>query len=108
MSRCLHLRMKATEGALLRVIGTAERRGFRVAGISTSGDEHDPVLRVKLSLAEGPRALELLRSQLAKLYDVVGFDTPAANEPIAATASPVLARSAAARRGTEQYAGASA
>ena len=47
----LDLTLRHAEGALARVLGTAERRGFRPVAV------------------EGDRAADNLHEQLAKLYD---------------------------------------
>ena len=47
----LDLTLRHAEGALARVLGTAERRGFRPVAV------------------EGERPAETLHAQLAKLYD---------------------------------------
>jgi acetolactate synthase regulatory subunit len=83
MSHRITLRLAAVEGALLRVIGTAERRGFRVLAcdaVDTGADGY----RVQLDI-DGSRDPQLLCRQLARLLDVrevgqVTADTDAAGE----------------------------
>ncbi|WP_453977017.1 ACT domain-containing protein [Brevundimonas sp. Marseille-Q4549] len=69
----LDLTLRHAEGALIRVLGVAERRGFRplsVNGATNAGGE-----RWRLHLAvEGDRPAEALRVQLAKLYDCLAVE----------------------------------
>ena len=68
MSHRITLRLAAVEGALLRVIGTAERRGFRVLACDAV-DTGDDGYRVQIDV-EGSRDPQLLCRQLARLVDV--------------------------------------
>lgn len=63
----IQLKLTTTEGALLRVIGVTERRGFPLLHIdaSTSKDHMDVLIGVKTS-----RPIPLLLRQLNKLHDV--------------------------------------
>jgi acetolactate synthase II small subunit len=64
----LEMTVRHAEGALLRVLGTTERRGFRplrVEGDTGNGGEHW-TLRMTV---EGERSDVALQGQLAKLYD---------------------------------------
>ena len=72
----LDLTLRRSEGALTRVLGTAERRGFhpvRVEGETLADGD-----RWHLRLAvEGERGAALLQTQLEKLYDcLAGEVTP--------------------------------
>ncbi|HEY2345105.1 MAG TPA: ACT domain-containing protein [Xanthomonadaceae bacterium] len=69
----LDLTLRHVDGALARVIGAAERRGFTPVGVEgetmTDGD------RWYLRLAvESERPVESLRSQLEKLYDCLAVE----------------------------------
>jgi len=69
----LELTLRHVEGALARVIGTAERRGFRP--VSVEGETRVDGDRWHLRLAvEGERSAESLRSQLEKLYDCLAVE----------------------------------
>ena len=63
----IQLKLKSTEGALLRVIGVAERRGYPLLQIDAQASENhmDVVLGVK-----NARPISLLLRQLNKLHDV--------------------------------------
>lgn len=69
----LELTLRRAEGALARVIGTAERRGFTPMSVdgetATDGDRWHLRLTV-----EGDRAGETLRTQLEKLYDCIAVE----------------------------------
>lgn len=64
----LDLTLRQAEGALARVLGTAERRGFRP--LSVDGETQTDGDRWHLRMTvEGERSDESLQHQLAKLYD---------------------------------------
>lgn len=64
----LDLTLRQAEGALARVLGTTERRGYRPLAIDgdTRGDGDRWQLRMTV---EGERGADVLRTQLAKLHD---------------------------------------
>ena len=84
------LLLSQAEGALLRVLGTIERRGFRVGPMSTRPTPHGTQLRIALS-SDG-RAADVLLRQIRRLHDVLeaSFDTarPVFTLPLSAIAPP--------------------
>ena len=64
----LEVTLQDGEGALLRVLGTTERRGFRVLAMHAEVGA-DALCRVELTL-EGTRDAELLGRQLTRLHEV--------------------------------------
>ncbi|MGN7832268.1 ACT domain-containing protein [Pseudoxanthomonas sp. 22568] len=64
----LDLVLKPAEGALTRVIGMAERRGFAPRAISGEPAPSDGRWRVQL-VVDGQRPPETLRLQMQKIYD---------------------------------------
>lgn len=69
----LDLTLRRAEGALARVLGTAERRGFQP--VSVDGEARDDGDRWHLRMiVEGTREPEGLQQQLAKLYDCLAVD----------------------------------
>ncbi len=75
----LDLTLRHAEGALARVLGTTERRGFRPlaleGGIHTNDDD-----RWQLQMTvEGDRAADNLHEQLAKLYDCLDVQVQPCN-----------------------------
>jgi acetolactate synthase regulatory subunit len=63
------MRLSAVEGALQRVIGTIEHRGFRVLACRVHADVAEAVYGIDMEV-EGTRDVALLCRQLARLYDV--------------------------------------
>ena len=64
----LDLTLRQAEGALARVLGTTERRGFRP--VAVEGETRPDGDRWHLQMTvEGDRAADNLHEQLAKLYD---------------------------------------
>ncbi len=70
--RALVVRLRRTEGALLRLLGLVQRRGFEIADIATTAAEAG-VWRVRLELMSARDPGPLAR-QIEKLYDVVAVD----------------------------------
>ena len=69
----LDMTLRHAEGALARVLGTAERRGF--APLSVDGQAHTDGGRWQLRMTvEGTREPESLQHQLAKLYDCLSVE----------------------------------
>lgn len=69
----IDLTLRRAEGALARVIGTAERRGFQPVGMD-GGIQPDGE-RWSLRMAvEGERSSDLLLSQLRKLHDCLAVE----------------------------------
>ncbi|GHH60708.1 MULTISPECIES: ACT domain-containing protein [Gammaproteobacteria] len=66
----LDLVIKPVDGALLRVIGMAERRGFSPCAISGSPNAADAGRwHLQLVVDGGARPAETLQRQLEKVYD---------------------------------------
>jgi acetolactate synthase II small subunit len=69
----LDLTLRRAEGALARVLGTTERRGFQP--VSVNGEACDDSDRWHLRMTvEGVREPDSLQQQLAKLYDCLAVD----------------------------------
>ncbi|HNV07778.1 MAG: ACT domain-containing protein [Dokdonella sp.] len=69
----LDLTLRRAEGALGRVIGTAERRGFRPLSVDGETREDGDRWYLRLSV-EGERSAEFLTAQLEKLYDCLAVE----------------------------------
>jgi acetolactate synthase regulatory subunit len=68
MSHELLVEIEPVEGALLRVLGTVERRGFGLRTVTAATtDAHHQSLRLQL---EGDRDPQILCRQLERLVDV--------------------------------------
>jgi acetolactate synthase regulatory subunit len=74
MSECIALtvRLRRTEGALLRLLGLVQRRGFAIADVATERVDAG-LWQVRLAL-ESARDAQPLKRQIEKLYDVVAVD----------------------------------
>lgn len=64
----LDLTLRQAEGALARVLGTAERRGFRPLSVDGEAQTDGDRWYVRMTV-EGERSDESLQHQLVKLYD---------------------------------------
>ncbi len=64
----LDLTLRPAEGALLRVLGTAERRGYTPLAIEGQRSNDGSAWNLALTV-EGERAAEGLCRQMEKLYD---------------------------------------
>ncbi|HEL3863766.1 TPA: acetolactate synthase [Stenotrophomonas maltophilia] len=67
----LDLVLQPAEGALLRVIGMAERRGFAPRSISGAPDAADDGRWHLQLVVDGQRPAETLCRQIEKIYDCV-------------------------------------
>ncbi|MDR1076168.1 MAG: acetolactate synthase [Xanthomonadaceae bacterium] len=77
----LDMTVKAAEGAVIRMAGMVERRGFTLRGIQGEVQPDSGIWQLRL-VVESPRAPEALKHQLEKLYDCLSIRIV----PIAATA----------------------
>jgi len=69
----LDLTLRQAEGALARVLGTAERRGFRP--LSVDGETQPDGERWHLCMTvESERPGDALRQQLIKLHDCIAVE----------------------------------
>ena len=69
----LDLTLRHAEGALARVLGTVERRGFRPVGVDGETQADGDRWHLRLAV-EGERPAELLTTQLAKLHDCLAVE----------------------------------
>lgn len=68
MSRCFEIDLDHNEGALLRVLGTVERRGFALVELAADKPDAE-TYSIRLRL-EGERDPQVLCRQLERLVDV--------------------------------------
>ncbi|NDK37922.1 acetolactate synthase [Pseudoxanthomonas gei] len=86
----LDLVLKPAEGALTRVIGMAERRGFTPHSINGRNADGNGGWRVEL-VVDGQRPAETLRLQMLKVYDCVSVEiTPVEIAPVEITPVEVV------------------
>ena len=69
----LDLTLRRAEGALVRVLGTTERRGFQPVRVDGDASGDDDRWQLCMTV-EGAREPEGLQQQLAKLYDCLAVD----------------------------------
>ena len=69
MNSKLYVRMTFVEGALIRLLGLAGRRGFGIASVHALGGGEGAWYEIMLELI-GSRSIETLKRQIEKLYDV--------------------------------------
>ncbi|RDZ26182.1 ACT domain-containing protein [Lysobacter silvisoli] len=69
----LELTLRQAEGALARVLGAAERRGFRPLSVDGEAQPDGDRWHLRMTV-EGERADSALQSQLAKLYDCLAVE----------------------------------
>ena len=66
----LQIYFKPAEGAVVRILGLIERRGFRLRDIAVRDEDLDGSLVVDLSPRDGARRLDVLAQQVSRLIDV--------------------------------------
>ena len=69
----LDLTLRRAEGALARVLGTAERRGFQPVSVDGEAQPDGDRWHLRMTV-EGDRPAESLQSQLEKLYDCLAVE----------------------------------
>jgi acetolactate synthase II small subunit len=69
----LDLTLRHAEGALARVLGTAERRGFQPISVDGEAQADGDRWHLRMTV-EGERPAESLQSQLEKLYDCLAVE----------------------------------
>ena len=70
MKYTLRLSVQAAEGAIIRILGLVERRGFALARVDTTSPENNGHLDMELDVVSAGRSIDLLMRQLEKLFDV--------------------------------------
>ncbi len=68
--------LRRAEGALARVIGTAERRGFQPIGVDGGLQPDGERWQLRMSV-EGERSGDSLQAQLRKLHDCLAVEVSA-------------------------------
>lgn len=77
MSGRIEIGFANAEGAVLRVLGAVERRGFELRGISMSERDGEGALSLEVEARMPERSLEVVAAQLRRLDEVrqVSFST---------------------------------
>ena len=78
MSGRIEIGFANAEGAVLRMLGVVERRGFELRGISMSERDGQGTLSLEIQARLPERSLEVVAAQLRRLDEVrqVSFSTP--------------------------------
>lgn len=78
MSGRIEIGFANAEGAVLRLLGAVERRGFELRGISMSERDGEAALSLEVEARMPERSLEVVAAQLRRLDEVrqVSFSTP--------------------------------
>jgi len=69
----LDLTIRHAEGALIRVLGLTERRGFRPLAVQGAVQDEQGAWKLQLTV-EGERSEHTLSQQLGKLHDCVSVE----------------------------------
>jgi acetolactate synthase regulatory subunit len=70
MTGRIHVDFDAAEGALLRMVGLVERRGFVVSGVSMAAADGRGSLSLDIAARDPSRRLEVVAAQLQRLIEV--------------------------------------
>ncbi len=70
MTERIEIDFAMAEGAMLRVLGLIERRGFVVRGLSMTGQGDRGSLAVDVQPRDAGRRLDVMAAQLRRLVDV--------------------------------------
>jgi acetolactate synthase regulatory subunit len=68
MNHELTIEMDAIEGAMIRVLGTIERRGFELLAVSS--ERQGNAMQLKVEVDGGERSIEVLARQLQRVIDI--------------------------------------
>lgn len=71
MSTILRIELTETEGALTRLVGLVERRGFTISTLSKDAPaDGGASITLEVAAREGVRQIDVLMRQIARLFDV--------------------------------------
>lgn len=79
VNKQLLIRFKPAEGAVVRILGLIERRGFALRDLAVQDEDTDGSLVVELAQRDASRQIDVLARQVSRLVDVksVSIGTPA-------------------------------
>ena len=70
MNHTLRMNIQKVEGAIIRLLGLIERRGFSVTGMHAHTDDARQEVEITVHVRSATRSVETLAKQIEKLYDV--------------------------------------
>jgi len=86
MSHTLNIQIADQEGALVRLIGLIERRGYEILSMDKSmGQKGISAITVDIACRGGERRIDVLMRQIARLFDVMSIQQPMPAHIAAAT-----------------------
>lgn len=81
MNHTLRMNIHKVEGAIIRLLGLIERRGFSVTAMNAHSDEATQQVEITVHLRATDRSVDTLAKQIEKLYDVRSVACLTAGEP---------------------------
>jgi acetolactate synthase II small subunit len=81
MNHTLQMNIQKVEGAIIRLLGLIERRGFSVTTMNARTDEAAQQVEITVQVRSAGRSVETLAKQIEKLYDVRSVACLTASEP---------------------------
>jgi acetolactate synthase II small subunit len=81
MNHTLRMSIYKVEGAIIRLLGLIERRGFSVTAMNARSDDSAQQVEITIQLKSTGRSVEVLTRQIEKLYDVRSVACLTASEP---------------------------
>lgn len=100
MSNTLHIEIFETEGALVRLLGLIERRGFTISSMAMSAPSNGSArVTVDVAARGGVRQIDVLTRQIERLFDVHAVSAPASPAPLTFAAELAPAKTAEWRDG---------
>ena len=89
MNHTLRMNVHKVEGAMIRLLGLIERRGFSVTAMNAHTDDAGQHVEITVHLRSTGRSVDTLTRQIAKLYDVRSVACLGASEPSVAIGESV-------------------
>lgn len=81
MNHTLRMNIQKVEGAMIRLLGLIERRGFSVTAMNARSDDAEQHVEVTMHVRAAGRSVDTLTRQIEKLYDVRSVVCLSAGEP---------------------------
>jgi acetolactate synthase II small subunit len=81
MNHTLRMTIQKVEGAIIRLLGLIERRGFSVTAMNAHSDDATQQVEITIHLRSTGRSVDTLTKQIGKLYDVRSVVCLTASEP---------------------------
>jgi acetolactate synthase II small subunit len=89
MNHTLRMNIQKVEGAMIRLLGLIERRGFSVTAMNAHADDAAQQVEITIHLYSSGRSVDTLTKQIGKLYDVRSVACLSGSEPAVARGESV-------------------